>query len=60
MDELDDKLQELARGYHEPPAAPRDEMWARIHGQELMLLRLPDERRFSTIYRALQRALEQD
>lgn len=36
------------------------EMWARIHGQELMLLRLPDERRFSTIYRALQRALEQD
>jgi hypothetical protein len=36
------------------------EMWARVHGEELMLLRLPDERRFSSIYRALQRALEQD
>jgi len=33
MDELDDKLQELARGYHEPPAAPRDEMWARIQAR---------------------------
>jgi Family of unknown function (DUF6232) len=36
------------------------EMWARIHGTEQMLLRLPDERRFSSIYRALQRALEPD
>jgi hypothetical protein len=36
------------------------EMWARIHGTEQMLLRLPDERRFSSIYRALQRALEVD
>jgi hypothetical protein len=36
------------------------EMWARIHGQELRLLRLPDERRFTSIYRALQRALERD
>jgi hypothetical protein len=36
------------------------EMWARIHGQELRLLRLPDERRFTSIYRALQRALEED
>jgi len=33
MDELDDKLQELARDYHEPPAAPRDEMWARIQAR---------------------------
>lgn len=36
------------------------EMWARIHGQEVMLLRLADERRFSSIYRALERMLEQD
>lgn len=36
------------------------EMWARIHGQEVMLLRLPDKTRFSSIYRALERALEQD
>lgn len=36
------------------------EMWARVHGAELMLLRLADERRFSAIYRALQRAMERD
>lgn len=36
------------------------EMWARINGQEVMLLRLADERRFSSIYRALERMLEQD
>ena len=30
MDELDDKLQELANEYHVPDAAPRDRMWERI------------------------------
>ena len=30
MDELDEKLQELANEYHAPGDVPRDEMWARI------------------------------
>lgn len=33
MDELDDKLQELAQAYHEPPEAPRERMWARIQAE---------------------------
>jgi hypothetical protein len=33
MDELDDRLQELARGYHEPPAPRRELMWARIEAR---------------------------
>ena len=33
MDELDDKLQDLARGYHEPPSPPRELMWARIQAK---------------------------
>ena len=33
MDELDDKLQDLARGYHEPPTPPRELMWARIQAK---------------------------
>jgi hypothetical protein len=33
MDELDDRLQDLARGYHEPPAPRRDMMWARIEAR---------------------------
>ena len=34
------------------------EMWARVEGQEVLLLRLSDETKFSKIYRGLQRALE--
>lgn len=34
------------------------EMWATIHGTQVLLLRLPDAARFSKIYRGLQRALE--
>ncbi len=34
------------------------EMWATIHGAQVLLLRLPDAARFSKIYRGLQRALE--
>lgn len=34
------------------------EMWARVHGTEIMLLRSNDQTRFSKIYRAVQRALE--
>ena len=33
MDELDDKLQDLARAYHEPPTPPRELMWARIQAK---------------------------
>jgi hypothetical protein len=29
-DQLDDLLRDAARGYNEPPATPREEMWARI------------------------------
>jgi len=29
-DELDPALRELVRGYHQPPALPRDAMWAKI------------------------------
>ena len=29
-DELDPALREQLRGYHQPPAPPRDAMWARI------------------------------
>jgi hypothetical protein len=35
------------------------EMWATIHGAQILLLRLPDATRFSRIYRGLQRALEE-
>lgn len=35
------------------------EMWARTHGAEIMLLRSNDLTRFSKIYRAVQRALEE-
>ena len=28
MDERDDRLRELARDYHRPPATPREEIWA--------------------------------
>jgi len=33
MDELEEKLQQLAHGYHEPPTAPREQMWARIEAR---------------------------
>lgn len=43
MDELDDKLQDLAQGYHEPPAPPRELMWARIQAKRApQVERLPD------------------
>lgn len=43
MDELDDKLQDLARGYHEPPTPPRELMWARIQTKRaLHVERRPD------------------
>ena len=29
-DRLDERILDAARGYHPPPATPRDEMWARI------------------------------
>lgn len=29
-DEMDARLRDAARGYHEPPPTPRDEMWTRI------------------------------
>ena len=28
--ELDDRIRHLAESYNEPPATPRDAMWARI------------------------------
>lgn len=34
------------------------EMWARVGGQDVLLLRLPDITRFSKIYRAVQRAVD--
>jgi hypothetical protein len=33
-DLLDARLRELARDYHEPPAPPREAMWAAIAGVE--------------------------
>jgi hypothetical protein len=43
MDELDDKLQGLAQGYHEPPTPPRELMWARIQAKRAPLgERAPD------------------
>lgn len=29
-DRIDQRLRELARDYHRPPAVPREELWARI------------------------------
>jgi hypothetical protein len=34
------------------------EIWGRVHGREVLLLRDGDRQRFGQIYRALQRALE--
>jgi hypothetical protein len=36
----------------------RLEIWGRVRGQEVLLLRTDDAQRFGRIYRALQRALE--
>jgi hypothetical protein len=36
-----------------------NELWVQHHGQEVMLLRTPDALRFGQIYRAVQRAVEQ-
>ncbi|MEU5941209.1 DUF6232 family protein [Micromonospora sp. NPDC047548] len=35
------------------------ELWVQHHGQEVMLVRTPDALRFGQIYRAVQRAVEQ-
>ncbi|MBM0230315.1 MULTISPECIES: DUF6232 family protein [Micromonospora] len=35
------------------------ELWVQHHGREVMLLRTPDALRFGQIYRAVQRAVEQ-
>ncbi|PZF98362.1 DUF6232 family protein [Micromonospora deserti] len=35
------------------------ELWVQHHGRELLLLRTPDALRFGQIYRAVQRAVEQ-
>ncbi|MFI7430483.1 DUF6232 family protein [Micromonospora sp. NPDC049836] len=35
------------------------ELWVQHHGQEVLLLRTPDALRFGQIYRAVQRAIEQ-
>ncbi len=35
------------------------ELWMQAHGQEVLLLRTPDALRFGQIYRAVQRAIEQ-
>ena len=36
------------------------ELWVRHRGADLMLLRTSDAHRFGQIYRALQRAVEED
>lgn len=41
MDELDEKLQELANEYHAPGDVPREEMWARIKKERVTGNRLP-------------------
>ncbi|MEV0002119.1 DUF6232 family protein [Micromonospora sp. NPDC050980] len=35
------------------------ELWVQVHGREMMLIRTPDALRFGQIYRAVQRAVEQ-
>ncbi|MGN9777737.1 DUF6232 family protein [Micromonospora sp. H33] len=35
------------------------ELWVQAHGREVLLLRTPDALRFGQIYRAVQRAIEQ-
>ncbi|MDM4722854.1 DUF6232 family protein [Micromonospora sp. WMMA1363] len=35
------------------------ELWVQTHGQEVLLLRTPDALRFGQVYRAVQRAIEQ-
>jgi hypothetical protein len=48
--ELLDQSHERGHGIHE--------IWARIGGREVLLLRTPDALRFGKIYRSLQRAIE--
>ena len=45
-DKFDEFLQRAARSYHEPPATPREEMWARIEGaRRVRRLAAPTPRR---------------
>lgn len=46
-DELDQMLRDAARGYNEPPAAPRDEMWTRIAAARARSTVVPITRRWN-------------
>jgi hypothetical protein len=50
-------LEQVDRSYDR--GSHRLEIWGRIRGTDVLLLRTADRRRFGQIYRALQRALDQ-
>lgn len=60
LDDLGDVWHREADGGPRWRRTKAREIWAVWHGQELMLLRISDPTRFGQIYRAIQRAFEQN